>query len=277
MRPTPAARILRRRVTQLDAAPAPAAGAGADTDALLRHFTSVMTLWTEPEMTALAGGPAVVDPAEADAAVEECLLLRHLAREEPGIVRGPLERTRQHWIGTGSHELAPSRRPGLSRERFRAPGTGPVPPSTKPFHVGLYTSTAWRGDDGGGDCGGGGTGMWRMYLDQGSSLHPLPWHTWELRVTDPAAEVLEIGDASAWAAFVGRYPLVHDGSVFPDWRAVAREYAGVHMTLRAIAAAQGFGVRVAGGVAAAPYWDVESVLWLRWVFAGVRLVGVAAG
>ncbi|UQI46760.1 hypothetical protein M1P56_21620 [Streptomyces sp. HU2014] len=263
MRPTPA-RILRRRVTQLDAAADPAAGTDADADVLLRHFTSVMPLWTEPEMAALAGGPAVVDPSEADAAVEDCLLLRHLAREEPGIVLGPLERARQHWIGTGPHELAPSRESVPRRERFRAPGDDPLPPSTKPFHVGLYTSTARHG----------GTGMWRMYLDQGSSLHPRPWYTWELPVTDPTAEVLEIGDATAWAAFVGRYPLVHDGSVFPDWRAVAQDYAGVHMTLRAIAATQGFRVRVGGGVAAAPpYWDVESVLWLRWVFGGVRLVG----
>ncbi|MBB5118769.1 hypothetical protein AF335_06435 [Streptomyces eurocidicus] len=259
MRPTPA-RLLRLRVTRLDAAADPAAGAGA----LLRHFTSVMPLWTEPEMTALAGGPAVVDPTEADAAADECLLLRLLAREEPGIVRGPLDRARQHWIGTAPHELAPARRPVPRREAFRAPGSDPGPPSTKPFHLGLYTSTARRD----------GPGMWRTYLDQGSSLHPRPWHTWELRA-DPAAEVLEIDGAAAWAAFVRRYPLAHDGSVFPDWRRAAGDFAGVHMTLRAIVATQGFGVRVGGGVAAVPYWDVESSLWLRWVFGEPGLVGVA--
>lgn len=160
MRPTPA-RILRRRVTDLDAVADPAAGS----DAWLRHFTSVMPLWTAQEMASMTEGPAVVDPSEADEVTESCLLLRHLAHGEESLVRGPLDRTRQHWIGTSPHELAPSRQTALERARFIAPGRGPIPPSTKPFHLGLYTSTARRG----------GPSMWRMYLDQGSNLHPLPW------------------------------------------------------------------------------------------------------
>ncbi|WP_370423725.1 hypothetical protein AB8O64_35225 [Streptomyces sp. QH1-20] len=259
MRPTPA-RILRRRVTDLDVVADPA----ADSDARLRHFTSVMPLWTAQEMASLTEGPAVMDPSEADQITESCLLLRHLAHDEESLVRGPLDRTRQHWIGTSPHELAPSRQPALERARFIEPGRDPIPPSTKPFHLGLFTSTARRD----------GPSMWRMYLDQGSSLHPLPWYTWELRVTDPAAEVLDIRSAGAWADFVGRYPLVHSGSVFPDWRRVAEDYAGVHMTLRAIVATQGFRFPVGDGLAAAPYWDLESVLWLRWHFSGLRLVEI---
>ncbi|MBT2385884.1 hypothetical protein [Streptomyces sp. ISL-11] len=248
-------------MTDLDTA----AAAVSDVDAGLRHFTAVMAWWTEPEMAAaLAGGPAVIDPSEADEAAESCRLLRHLARDERSLVLGPLERARQHWIGTSPHELMPSRQPALARERFVAPHAEPIPPSTKPFHLGLYTSTAQRG----------GPSMWRMYLDQGSTLHPLPWHTWALQVTDPTAEVVEISSASAWAAFVGRYPLVHDGSVFPDWRKVAEDYAGVHMTLRAIVATQGLRFPVTDGLAAAPYWDVESVLWLRWHFSSPRLVEI---
>ncbi|WP_171166157.1 hypothetical protein [Streptomyces sp. I05A-00742] len=261
MHPTPA-RILRRRVAQLDAVADPTAGA----DAGLRHFTSVMTGWTEPETTALAGGPAVLAPseaAEADEMADSCLLLGRLARDQECLVRGPLDRTRQHWIGTGPHELVPHRRSALDRERFVPPGGDPgQPPSTKPFHLGLYTSTARRD----GPC------MWRMYLDLGSSLHPRPWQTWELSVTDPTAEVLGIGGAVDWAAFLGRYPLVRGDDVYPDWTKAARDFAGVHMTLRAIVAAQGFRIPVAGGLAAAPFWDIESVLWLRWCFAAPRLV-----
>ncbi|UNO38366.1 hypothetical protein [Streptomyces sp. MST-110588] len=262
MRPTPA-RILRRRLAQLDAAADPTTG----TDAGLRHFTSVMTGWTEPEVTALAGGPAILAPSEveeADEMADGCLLLGRLARDHRCLVRGPLDRMRQHWIGTSPHELVPHRRPALDRERFTAPGADPGPPSTKPFHQGLYTSTARRD----------GPGMWRMYLERGTSLHPRPWQTWELPVTDPAADVLDIGGASDWAAFVVRYPLVRGDDVYPDWAQAARDFAGVHMTLRAIVAAQGFRIPVAGGLAAAPYWDLESVLWLRWCFSTPRLVEI---
>ncbi|MEU7555100.1 hypothetical protein AB0B01_22625 [Streptomyces sp. NPDC044571] len=262
MRPIPA-RILRRRVTQLDAA----AHVTADTDQALRHFTSVMTGWTEPETTALAGGPAVLaasEVEEADEIADSCLLLGRLARDRESLVRGPLDRARQHWIGTSPHELAPHRQPALARERFTAPGRDPAPPSAKPFHLGLYTSTAQPD----------GPGMWRMYLDLGSSLHPRPWQTWQLPVTAPATDILEVGGAGDWVAFVGRYPLVHGDDVYPDWAKAARDFAAVHMTLRAIVAAQGFRIPVADGLAVAPYWDIESVLWLRWSFVTPRLVEV---
>ncbi|MEU9379191.1 hypothetical protein AB0D94_36310 [Streptomyces sp. NPDC048255] len=259
MHPTPI-QILARRAADLDASTDP----NAPADAGLRHFTWVMSLWTEPETAARTGGRNVIEPADADEVADNCVLLRHLAREEPSLVRGPLDRTRQHWIGTGPHELMPSRQPTLARERFTTPRGIAIPPSTKPFHLGLYTSTAQRN----------GPGMWRMYLDQGSNLHPRPWHTWELQVTDPAVPVLEISGAGEWTAFVGRYARVHGGAVFPDWDEVAHDYAGVHVTLRAILATQGFRFAVEDGLTAPPYWDVESVLWLRWCFSSVRLLEV---
>lgn len=259
MHPTPI-RVLARRAADLDASVEPNASA----DAGLRHFTSVVSLWTEPETVAQTGGLTVIEPADADEVADSCALLRHLSRDEPSLVRGPLDRTRQHWIGTGPHQLMSSRQPTLARKWFTTPRRGPIPPSTKPFRLGLYTSTAQRN----------GPGMWRMYLDQGSSLHPRPWHTWELQATDPAAAVLEITGAGDWAAFVGRYALVHGGAVFPDWDKVAQDYAGVHVTLRAILATQGFRFAVRDGLTAPPYWDIESVLWLRWCFSSVRLVEV---
>lgn len=259
MHPTPI-QILALRAADLDASTDPNASA----DAGLRHFTSVMSLWTEPETAARTGGRSVIEPSDADEVADNCVLLRHLAREEPSLVRGPLDRMRQHWIGAGPHELMPARRPTLAPERFTTPRGVPIPPSTKPFHLGLYTSTAQRN----------GPGMWRMYLDQGSNLHPGPWRTWELQVTDPAAAVLEITGAREWAAFVGRYALVHGGAVFPDWDKVALDYAGVHVTLRAILATQGFSFTVEDGLTAPPYWDIESTLWLRWCFSSVRLLEV---
>jgi hypothetical protein len=40
----------------------------------------------------------------------------------------------------------------------------------------------------------------------------------------------------------------------------------VHLSAGAIAAAQGFCFRLEGGVTVPLYWDVESTVWLRWVF-----------
>jgi hypothetical protein len=42
------------------------------------------------------------------------------------------------------------------------------------------------------------------------------------------------------------------------------------MSMRAIVSSQGFSFRVAHGLTAAGYWDVESTLWLNWCFAGTR-------
>jgi hypothetical protein len=58
----------------------------------------------------------------------------------------------------------------------------------------------------------------------------------------------------------------------PDWSAVSRDVDAVHVTLPAIVAAQGFGLRTARGITAPAFWDVESTLWLRWRFASARLL-----
>lgn len=60
--------------------------------------------------------------------------------------------------------------------------------------------------------------------------------------------------------------------MYPDWTNIAREYDAVHITLPAIAAAQGFHLETPKGVIPPAFWDVETTFWLRWCFAGARLV-----
>ncbi|MFF3712878.1 hypothetical protein [Streptomyces phaeochromogenes] len=48
----------------------------------------------------------------------------------------------------------------------------------------------------------------------------------------------------------------------------------MHVTLRAIVATQGLRFPVKGGATVPPYWDIESVLWLRWCFSSTRFVEV---
>ncbi|WP_035791898.1 hypothetical protein [Kitasatospora mediocidica] len=246
--------ILRRRVEALDAGPA--SDDSPTADPRLAHFVSVLSSCTNTQMAeefAESGGPALLRPAEADEATRRCRLLTAVAREEEGLVAGPLRRSEQCWIASGP---APAASRLLDADRG-----GPHPPSTKPFGLGLFTSTRTRRGD----------SMWQMYLDpyRGSDLFPLPWYSWRLTAAEDS-RIRELASAADWVGFVEEYARPGDGLLHPDWARVAADHDGVHMTLAAIVATQGFRFQAAGGVTAAPYWDVESTLWLRWVFAAVE-------
>jgi hypothetical protein len=138
-----------------------------------------------------------------------------------------------------------------------------VPPSTKPFEVGLYTSTGVFGT----------FGMWwcSLELNSESTLFPRPWKIWALEATADA-RVFEIATAVQWVDFVSAEPLDSEGVLSPDWGAVAARWDGIHMSAAAVAATQGIRFGAAGHVVAPPYWDVASTLWLRWSFTGQRIV-----
>ncbi|MFJ2815691.1 hypothetical protein [Streptomyces sp. NPDC087294] len=262
-----AIRILRDRVAELDSPLVPAdASAG---DPRLERAVSVMSFCTDTEMAAVSGGTAVLTPDAADEATRDCRLLREIARTDASLVEGPLRRDRQRWIGTAAPPgtAPPTGTPApLDRSRFtEATAAAGHPPEVKPFRHGLFTSTATRG----------GAGMWEMYLRpyHGSDLFPLPWQVWQVEPTAEAS-VLDITSARDWADFVERYAREHQGIVHPDWEKAAQDVSGVHLTLRAIVATQGFQFRTASGLTAAPYWDVETTLWLRWHFSSVRCLDV---
>ena len=70
------------------------------------------------------------------------------------------------------------------------------------------------------------------------------------------------------------HPRAEGGFVQPDWASVAAAYDAVHITLRAITAAQGFSFATAHGPTVAPYWDAGSNLWLSWCFSAAELIEV---
>jgi hypothetical protein len=257
----PALRVLRERIEQLDAEASQTGD--TDVDELTRQLVQVMGFYTDTEMAAEAGDLATLAPSEADELTGACRLLRHLGREAPALVSGPLDTARQLWIGTAPPTPSPEDPPAPSRERFiQAQDASAVPASTKPSSLGLYTSTATRS----------GLSMWRAHLDlyYGSDLYPLPWYTWEVRASAESS-ILEIASAREWAEFVGEYARDEGGLLYPDWRAVAGDFDAVHVTARAVVAMQGFNLPTARGTTAATYWDLESTLWLRWRFDSVRL------
>jgi hypothetical protein len=258
---------LRRRVARLDEGSDDPRRADAHTD--IERFIAVLELITD------SGAASELPPvlaATADALVGRCRLLRRLDGVVPEIVTGPFRTMPQYWVATGKlNRIAPGG-PTPSESYFVAvDDLDALPVATKPFGMGLFTSTGVLGDH----------GMWRTYLDlnRWSTLHPLPWHTWAVTPRRDAV-VHEISSAAQWIDFVRAYPLRRGALIYPDWRSAARDIDAVHMTLRAIVAIQGLRFPVDPvdpGVVAASYWDVESTFWLRWCFSGVELVETIEG
>jgi len=250
---------LRRRVAQLDAVPG-SHGPSADIEHFIRVMERVTGTGTPMDIHTLSCD----SPTDADALVDNSRLLARLTDVVPEIVAGPIRLDSQYWVCTDKPRPLPTNWSTLSESHFVGVSDAvTVEVSTKPFDVGLFTSTGALDY----------YGMWRTYLDinRGSTLHPLPWHTWAV---EPHRDVVvyEISSASQWVNFVLSHPQRQDGLLFPDWRSVARHYDGVHMTLRAITATQELYFQTDRGVVAPTYWDVESTLWLRWCFGSARLI-----
>lgn len=222
-------------------------------------------------MSAISPGAPIeavptVAPDVADDAIRRSELISRVQKAWPWIVDGPIDLGSQQWVATQPPSYRPSRLAVLSEHAFvdievAEEGLG----STKPFGVGLHTSTAAARQP----------GMWLRYLElhRGSTLFALPWTVWQLRIR-PAARVFEVRSARDWATLISRYPLEQTGATYPHWKTIATDWDGVHVTLSAVAAIQGVRPKLAGLEPAAPsYWDVESTLWLRWMIESSEHIG----
>jgi hypothetical protein len=250
---------LQERVSELDSAElAPGLG-----DEPIARFVWLMAAWTNTRMTLDSERPVVLERAAADEITAECRLLNEIARTDRDLVRGPLDQRRQQWIGTAKRS-ASALPPELTRQSFAsADAPTSARPSTKPAGLGFYSSTTTND----------GRSMWRVFLETGreASLHPRPWVVWDVRPYGDRARVCEIDSAETWCELVHAYATRADDLLYPDWRAIATDFDGVHMTLAAIVATQGFTFVTSAGPIAAAYWDLETTLWLRWCFDSVSL------
>lgn len=250
---------LHERVSELDSAEI---GHGVGDDPIVR-LVRLMAAWTNTRMTFDARRPLVLEPAAADEITAGCRLLMQIARTDADLVRGPLDQRRQQWIGT-SKQSGSAAIPELTRQSFvSADAPSSARASTKPFGLGIYTSTA----------ASDGRSMWRALLeiDTEASLHRRPWAVWDARLDGDRTKVYEIDSAETWCDLVQAYPTRAEGLLYPDWRAIAADLDGVHMTLAAVVATQGFTFLTSAGPLAATYWDIESTLWLRWRFDSVTV------
>ena len=257
-------RVLSDRVSDLDAVPIYADLHG-DIDPDLAHFVRTISAITPPGAEA-QGLPPVAAHA-ADELLATSKLVRRLKKRAPEVAAGPLARAGQYWIATGRPAHLPPREGTLDPKQFvDVTAQAHVPASTKPFEVGLYTSTGVFGT----------FGMWWCFLELNSesTLFPRPWTIWTLEAA-PDADVLELATAAQWVDFVSADPFDSDGLLYPDWKAVAGRWDGIHMGAAAVAATQGIRFSADGDVVAPPYWEVESTLWLRWSFTEHRIVAPA--
>jgi hypothetical protein len=251
--------VLAERVSHLDSRPIYADLHG-NFDPDLAHFIRTIEAITPPGSSREQLPVAAANVA--DEIISNCRLVQRLIEKSPEISVGPIVRTEQYWIATGRPAHLPPSVPTLDRAHFVEPArTTDMLTSTKPFDLGLYTSTGVLGT----------LGMWwcALQLNEGSSLFPLPWNVWSIQASEDS-NVLEITTAAEWVDFVSTYPIYRNGWLYPDWRIVAHGWDGIHMTVRTIAASQGICFSAGTQIVAPPYWDVESTLWLRWAFAAVE-------
>jgi len=265
---------LGERLSRLDA-PISSLSAPLDAPSLLSHFAEIMGSITHTQLTAVAHIPLQrapeLEPRAADEAVASSRLLEAISAVDQALTSGPLPIERQHWIAIARPSAGESLDGILDPVERRFIPVSPdyeIPPSPKPFNVGLYTSTAPRGAP----------SMWRSYLATyyDDALFPLPWRVWRLRPRAGEILVREIATADQWAHFIDAYGILHGEYLYPDWRAAAAEYDAVHLTARAVVALQGFSLRTPRGLTAPTYWDLETTFWMKWCFNGAELVEVVS-
>ncbi|RZS44808.1 hypothetical protein EV193_101687 [Herbihabitans rhizosphaerae] len=230
----------------------------------LTYFIDVVDKITNVASMSEDGTPIPpVSAADADITIGKSRLVNRLCESVPEIAVEDLLLGSQYWIAKGGISGLPPTDPVLHGEKLVEPAE--MVPATKPFGVGLFTSTGVLGTQ----------GMWRIYLDlnRDSTLHPRPWHVWSV-VPRPGVVVREITSATEWVELVESYPVSTGELTYPDWSRIAEDVDAVHMTARAVAATQGLYFESRRGIVAPTYWGLESTLWLRWSFSDQSLVEV---
>ncbi len=98
---------------------------------------------------------------------------------------------------------------------------------------------------------------------------PGPWRRFEADISD-AARVFEVQGPADWHTLCASHPYVNDhrnspagvGTLSPDWRSVATQWDGVHLTLMAILTAPFVRYQDAAGTSMLWSWDTECTIWL---------------
>ena len=85
-------------------------------------------------------------------------------------------------------------------------------------------------------------GSWSLFFELSVS-----WHVWKID-SNTTAKVCDLTTATQWEKVTLSHPVVNDGLIYPDWRAIAQDWDAVHITIRTIAAIQGMRLRTSEGL-----------------------------
>lgn len=111
---------------------------------------------------------------------------------------------------------------------------------------------------------------WIPYLRWGEDHRPPPYYPWRLNVS-PTARIHEVHISEAWRTLCLEFPLyAPDGIIMPNWETVARAWHGVHLSVGGLLTTEGVRRNANEGWTQLTDWNVESTVWLRWVFDQVE-------
>jgi hypothetical protein len=197
------------------------------------------------------GEPLRISARVADEIVNSSPIVSKLIREFPSLKTYSSD-TAQLWVG--SKPIGPHVFDKTKDMLFY---------QAKPFGLGIYTSSMLHPPA---------TSMWKLYLENyGEKLFPKPWTTYQLTVK-PEAKVYDVTSAEQWVNLVKEHPLQKGSIIYPDWLSIARQYDGVHLSLPAVTAIQGYRLQLGDLEVAESYWDVETTLWFSWSFNEALLI-----
>jgi len=124
-----------------------------------------------------------------------------------------------------------------------------------------------------------------------------PYKTWRLAVSD-TARVAEVHSPEDWWELAHAYPASAPGFKYtlmplashpgvhtqdrsnvnarldPDWQALAEDWDGVHVSMAGVMTAEDVAFERHGLVTELRGWELESTVWLRWVFDSVEELDV---
>jgi hypothetical protein len=211
----------------------------------------------------------------------------------------PADLRNQRWVGCDHHrtlarggdtaraveaaeEDTAAEEQAMARERTLAP------PGRRGGAEVIVTGTWWSGPLGG--------TVWTSRGDIGDlpavglacAEDPLgeeEFEVWAVGI-DPAARVYEVHEPGDWGRLATVCPRDvtasrrHDWNrwtgregqwILPDWRSVAAQWDGVHVSVAGYLSTAGMAVDTGGGAATLlAGWDADQTLWLRDVFTGTR-------
>ncbi len=116
-----------------------------------------------------------------------------------------------------------------------------------------------------------------------------PETIWRI-IASSDARVAEIHSPDAWSRLVRTYPLAEAGYTYtgmeqrpdrsrrldPDWSKVSRDFDGVHLSVGGWLTTEDLPFESGSAITELRSWNMESTVWLRWVFRSVELLWSAA-